>query len=108
MKVELFLFQLRENYKNHKCFVRRRKDEKINKLLRELGWTRNQMFEYLIDNLLPEDYVKGPEEEHGNPAGKVWVFIKIIERKSVYIKISNFPNDSWCISFHEDEKKEGI
>lgn len=108
MKVELFLHQLNENYKNGKCFIRRRRDEKINKLLREIGWTRNQMFEYFIDNLSSEDYVKGPEEEHQNPDGNVWVFIKNIEGKPVYIKISNFPDSSFCISFHENEKREGI
>lgn len=108
MKVALFLHQLKENYDNNKCFVTRRKDEKINKLLRELGWTRMQMFEFLIDNLLPEDYVKGPEKQHGNSDGKVWVFIKMIEGKSVYIKISNLPNGSLCLSFHEDEKGRGF
>lgn len=105
MKVQMFLIQLRENYNNGRCFVRRRKDEKVDKLLRELTWTRMQMFEYLIDNLSSEDYVKGPEEEHGNPEGNVWVFIKSIEGKSVYIKISNFPNGSLCISFHEEENR---
>lgn len=103
-KVGLFLLELQTNFEEGNCIVARRKDEKVDKLLRELTWTRTQMFEYLIENLKSKDYIKGPEDDHNNPLGNVWVFIKDIEGKSVYIKISNFPNGSKCISFHENEK----
>lgn len=103
LKVNMFLFQLKSNYENGNYYLARRKDEKINKLLRELTWTRAQLFEYLINNLKTEDYVNGPEKEHGNPDGSVWIFNKVIQNKDVYIKISNLPNGSKCISFHESE-----
>lgn len=102
-KVKLFLAQLENNYQNDNYFLSRRKDEKLNALLRQFGWTKQILFEYLIKNLKPDDYISGPEDEHGNADGSVWKFGKIINSVEVYIKISHMPNGSKCISFHETE-----
>lgn len=103
-RVKLFLVQLEENFNNNKCTIsQKREDKKLRDLLYEFGWTPNILFDYLLNNLEPEDYVSGPEEEHNNPDGSLWVFGKVINSVEVYIKITNRPNNSMCISFHEKE-----
>lgn len=102
-RVKLCLYQLNNNFESEKYFLARKKDEKLNKLLREFGWTRTILFKYLVTNLCPEDWVSGPQAEHGNTDGQVWVFGKTIQSKEIYIKISHFSNGTRCISFHEAE-----
>lgn len=104
-KVKLFLFQLEDNVDAGKIIPTHRKDEKIDKLLREFGWRRLQMFEYLVKNLEYTDYLSGPMDDHDNSPGALWTFGKTILDKDVYIKIKQQDDGSKCLSFHEKEQE---
>ena len=81
--------------------------------LRKIGWTYNSMFQFLLDNLCADDYIKGPENDHNGSQGSVWIFGKkiIVENfcYDVYIKLKNVTlkngTTTYCLSFHEAEHK---
>lgn len=81
--------------------------------LRKIGWTYNSMFQFLLDNLCADDYIKGPENDHNGSQGSVWIFEKkiIVENfcYDVYIKLKNVTlkngTTTYCLSFHEAEHK---
>ena len=81
--------------------------------LRKIGWTYDSMFQFLLDNLCADDYIKGPENDHNGSQGSVWIFGKkiIVENfcYDVYIKLKNVTlkngTTTYCLSFHEAEHK---
>jgi len=103
-QVKSFLVRLRSDVQFGKTTLARRKNSKINKLLREFGWTRKIMFNYLIQKLSYKDYLSGPEADHNGSLGEIWEFGKLIYSKNVYIKIKIHPNGTKFLSFHEANK----
>lgn len=56
----------------------------------------------IIYNLNYGDYDKGPEYNLDPKfKGFIWIFVKKISRKEIYIKLSIDENNIVCISFHK-------
>ncbi len=79
--------------------------DKNQQALADLGLTRQNRFE-IIMSLSVLNYCSGPEPDRDKP-GHVWTFGKIVEGKSVYIKLKVANTDrgqiAKCISFHAAE-----
>lgn len=56
----------------------------------------------IIDQLIVEDYVQGPETDTLHHLSEWWVFGKTVKKREVYIKLSLGATDGpvLCISFH--------
>ena len=63
--------------------------------------------EKVLENLSPEDFCSGPQEEKLYKGSDLWVFGKEIKKNELYIKISiGFAGGSvLCISFHAAKEK---
>jgi hypothetical protein len=79
--------------------------DKNQQALAELGLTRKNRFD-IIMTLSVADYCRGPEPDR-NKAGCIWEFGRIVEGRSVYIKLKIAGTDggdiALCISFHAAE-----
>nr|WP_306292781.1 type II toxin-antitoxin system MqsR family toxin [Caldicellulosiruptor bescii] len=87
-------------------FIFRRKNIEF---LHKWGLLIDDVRDILLD-LAPEDYVKGPEQDHDKDReGDIWIFknSRYLD-VCIYIKLRyNPPEEVVCISFHEDEPQEG-
>lgn len=63
------------------------------------------MREEIIHSLEVDDYSEGPINETQQGGTEMWVFGKIIENQTIYIKltISKLSKQAICISFHKAE-----
>lgn len=59
----------------------------------DLGITQNRALEY-IQELTPDNYVKGPEPDHVNPGRDVWVFGCDVAGVEAYIKLALQPHNT--------------
>ena len=86
----LFIADFKKACLNNNYYFARERNKNINFLLK-LGWTVEDMINFLYNNLSVEHYYKGPELEN-NPnynSGIIFVFIITIEEFSfsAYLKI---------------------
>jgi len=77
--------------------------------LKKIGWTVEDVINYLYNNLSPEHYYKGPESDD-NPIyepGVIFAFIIPIENFSVYVKLKKQEGGNYFIilSFHEEGRR---
>lgn len=103
----LFIADFKKACLNNNYYFARERNKNINFLLK-LGWTVEDMINFLYNNLSVEHYYKGPELEN-NPnynSGIIFVFIITIEEFSLsaYLKIKKVDdsNKFVIISFHEE------
>ena len=90
-------------------FVRR---DKNTSFIQNLGWTYEEVIEYIYNNLYEEDLVEWDQNEINTNFvdGSIYIFIKndSIENinYSIYIKIKFISDDNYIVilSFHERER----
>lgn len=107
LNVKLFLMQFRKAVLNHKVILiggRKKNKEFITKL----GWTIEDVLNFLFSELEPSHYLSGPNEEIDPNfcEGIIFKFKIQIETFDVYVKIKKpVENDYFVvISFHEGER----
>ncbi|WP_126992241.1 hypothetical protein [Thermosipho globiformans] len=80
--------------------------QKNKEFLAKIGWTVEDVLEYLYEKLSHEYLHSGPEEEKDQnyESGIIYIFLMPIENFSVYVKIKKFEgiDNAIVISFHEE------
>lgn len=106
-RTNLFIEDFKEACSQNNYYFAQNRNKNNNFLLK-LGWTVEDMINFLYNNLSVEHYYKGPELEN-NPnhnSGIIFAFIITIEEfsLSVYLKIKkeDDSNKFVIISFHEE------
>ena len=61
----------------------------------------------ILQQLRPEDYLKGPMSDKLYHGSDMWVFGKMVQGREVYIKVQMGPpnRETICISFHFSDHK---
>jgi len=106
-QVKLFITMFKKACESGNYFFANR--EKNLEFLEQLGWTVEDVINYLYDNLSPEHFYEGPEADD-NPnydPGIIFKFIMPIENFSVYIKLKKKDGIDYFIilSFHEEGRR---
>ena len=105
--VELFIKEFKEAVKAQNVyFVGNR--QKNREFLTKLGWTAEDVINFLFSELSPSHYISGPEEERDPKfeKGIVYKFMLRIESYDVYVKIKKLETRFFflVLSFHESER----
>lgn len=91
MSVEEFLSKCKELIeKDAYSLVSRKENEKDPyKALIQLGWLVEDFIHFLLDELVPGDYFRGPSDEKDKnyPSGIIYEFKKKINEDNYYIKL---------------------
>lgn len=91
MSVEEFLSKCKKLIeKEEYSLVSRKENEKDPyKSLIHLGWLVEDFIQFLLDELFPRDYFRGPsnEKDKNYPAGIIYEFKKKINEDNYYIKL---------------------
>ncbi|AEX84767.1 Putative toxin [Marinitoga phage MPV1] len=107
--IEMFLMLLKKSIENNTIqFICRTKNKEF---LAKFGWTVEDIYEFLYNELTPEDFVyKDKEKDSDFDDGDMYIFIKYAsienEEIKIYIKIKYTSPDDFMvlISFHEAER----
>ena len=82
-------------------FVEREKNRRD---LNELGISPNIQKEILL-NLMPSDYVSGPEVDRDRRDNEIWVFGTTVDESLIYVKLAFVEKHQVCfckcLSFHK-------
>lgn len=107
-QVDLFL----SNFK--RCAVQGKIDysevkPKTTKFLRTIGWTNRAMNSFILENVEPKHYFRGPSEHHHQKNRTVMEFGMVMDSTQLYVKleliIENEDFVAGYMSFHHREQK---
>ena len=107
MMIELFIKEFKRAVLNQNIyFIGGRQKNKD--FLSKLGWTAEDVINFLFSELSPSHYIEGPEEERDPAFGRgiVYKFMMKIEGYDVYVKIKKQEENFFflILSFHESER----
>jgi hypothetical protein len=110
--VEFFLELLKQFINNNQLQLVKR--VKNTEFLTKVGWTEEDVHNFLLNELTKDDFIYDSVEKDFNfPEGTVYIFKKQIcvedEVYQIYIKIKYVEKEDYMVllSFHESEEGEG-
>lgn len=106
-QVKLFLSEFRKCHQNHAVYYGDL-NRKTTNYLREIGWTYENMKNFILRQLKPSDYFRGLNEHHFLPNRTVAEFALQLEETQLYIKLELISEDQHFVagylSCHPAEK----
>lgn len=104
-EVIAFLQTMRQRIRSNNNEILIVKREENDKLITDIGLTKELIRDEIILKLSYEDYSKGPEDDRNGDNGKIWIFYKEVWGYGLYVKLKHTTDASVLIkviSLHEN------